>query len=365
MEPIQIGIIGCGGIAQAKHIPNLLKIPGARIAALADVRGKDVLEEVVARFALRDTACYADYRELLANSAIDAVHVCTPNGSHAAITIEALAAGKHVLCEKPMATNTADAKRMVDAAAQSGKTLSICSNNRFTPAMWALKGLCAQGELGDIYFAKAHCVRRRGVPTWGQFLDVESQGGGPVIDLGVHALDLALWMMDNYKPKLVLGRTFDHIGKQGSAANPYGNWDPAEFTVEDSGFGMVVMENGATIYLEATWALNTRDERPVGISLCGTKAGADMTDGLVINTEEHGRLVDKQIVLNPKAIPFYQPKELYGPELELTKWIACLREGTPPVTLPHQMFTVSRIIDGFYQSARTGCPVILSEGDGI
>lgn len=353
-----MGLIGCGGIARAKHIPNLKKKDGARIAAISDTRGEAYLQALCAQMGLEGVACRADYRQILADPTVEAVHICTPNASHAKLTIEALEAGKHVMCEKPMATDLAQAQAMVDAAERSGKKLTICANNRFTPAMWYLKGACARGELGEVYFAKAHCVRRRGVPTWGEFLDREKQGGGPVLDLGTHALDLALWMMDNYRPRRVTGRTFHKLGALGSPANPYGDWDPAVFTVEDSGFAMIEMENGAVIWLEASWALNTRDERPVSVTLCGTRAGADVTDGLTINTERAGRLVDEQIVLEPRTIPFYEPTGgAYGPELEIAQWIDALRTGADPVVRPEEMLTVQKIIRAVYDSSQRGEPI--------
>lgn len=357
-RPVRVGIIGCGGIARAKHIPNLKKKAGAHIAAVSDVRGEDYLRAVCAETGLADVQPCADYRQILADPTIEAVHICTPNSSHAKLSIEALEAGKHVMCEKPMATDLAQAQAMLCAAEKSGKKLTICANNRFTPAMWYLKGACTRGELGEIYLAKAHCVRRRGVPTWGEFLDREKQGGGPVLDLGTHALDLALWMMDNYRPRRVTGKTFYKLGPMGSPANPYGDWDPAGFTVEDSGFAMIEMESGATIFLEASWALNTRDERPVSVTLCGTKAGADVTDGLVINTERDGRLVDEKIVLEPRAIPFYEPTGgVYGPQLEISQWIDAIRNDTQPVVRPREMYTVQTIIRAIYDSSESGEPI--------
>src|SRR5690606_5947789 len=146
----------------------------------------------------------------------------------------ALEAGKHVMCEKPMAKTAEGAERMLEAAERTGKKLSIGYQNRFRADSQFLKQAIDNGELGEIYFAKAHAIRRRAVPTWGVFLDEEAQGGGPLIDIGTHALDLALWMMNNYKPKAVLGRTYHKLSQRENAANAWGPWDPKQFTVEDS-----------------------------------------------------------------------------------------------------------------------------------
>ncbi|EXX87364.1 oxidoreductase, partial [Paenibacillus darwinianus] len=176
-----------------------------------------------------------------------------------------------VMCEKPMAKTAADARRMLEAAERTGRKLAIGYQNRYRPDTRYLKDACANDELGEIYFAKAHAIRRRAVPTWGVFLDEEKQGGGPLIDIGTHALDLALWLMDNYKPKVVLGRAYHKLSQTENAANAWGPWDPKQFTVEDSAFAMITMENGASIVLESSWALNTLevDEAKVTMKTCG------------------------------------------------------------------------------------------------
>ena len=125
------------------------------------------------------------------------VHVLTPNRDHSYITVDALEAGKHVMCEKPMAINTAEAQKMIDAAKRTGKKLTIGYQNRFRPDSRYHKQVCEEGDLGEIYYARAQAIRRRAVPTWGVFLDEEKQGGGPLIDIGTHALDLTLWTMNN------------------------------------------------------------------------------------------------------------------------------------------------------------------------
>jgi predicted dehydrogenase len=165
---------------------------------------------------------------------------------------------------------------MLDAAHETGKKLTIGYQNRFREDSLFMKSLCESGDLGEIYFAKAFATRRRGVPTWGVFMDKEKQGGGPLIDLATHALDLTLWMMQNYEPVTVLGSTFDKLARIGSPANIMGPWDPAKYEVEDSAFGLVKFKNGATVMVEASWALNMIVSNEAMTLLCGTKGGADM-----------------------------------------------------------------------------------------
>lgn len=358
MKKIGIGIVGCGGIANAKHIPNLLKDDRVEIRGICESFVPERAAEAREKFALSACGICEDIGELLSRADIDVIHICTPNQGHAPLTIRALEAGKHVLCEKPMATNVAEAEDMVAAAKRTGKKLTIAANNRFRADSWYLKQLCREGALGEIYYAKAHSLRRRGAPAWGSFFSMEAQGGGPVIDLGTHSLDLALWMMDDYAPRTVFGKTYNHLGKRTSPANPYGNWRAEDFEVEDFGVGMIAMESGATVLLEASWLLNSRDEgRSAKVTLCGTKAGADMEDGLTINGEENGRVYDRKIVLDPPTIPFYGIQDAYGPALEIRTWIDAVANDTDPVVLPEQMLVVMKIVEAIYRSAEAGQPV--------
>lgn len=219
---LKVGIIGCGGIANGKHMPSLLKAEQAEMVAFCDI----VLEKAEAaakEFGGENASVYTNYVELLQDKSIDVIHVCTPNISHAEISIAAMEAGKHVMCEKPMAKTTAEAKSMIEAAERTGKKLTIGYQNRFRKDSDYLHQVCENGELGDIYYAKAKAIRRRAVPTWGVFLDEEAQGGGPLIDIGTHALDLTLWMMDNYKPKYVVGNSYHKLAKKENAANAWGS----------------------------------------------------------------------------------------------------------------------------------------------
>ena len=247
----RVGIIGCGGIANNKHMPSLSKVPNCEMVAFCDIVVERA-ELAAKKFGTEDAKVYEDYKELLKDESIDVVHVCTPNRSHSFITVDALEAGKHVMCEKPMAINSVEAKKMLDASVRTGKLLSIGYQNRFRGDSLYMKSESEAGTFGDIYFAKANAIRRRAVPTWGVFLNEYEQGGGPLIDIGTHALDLTLWVMDNYKPKYCVGTTYHKLNKDTDQGNDWGNWDPDAFSVEDSAFGFVVMENGATIVLESS-----------------------------------------------------------------------------------------------------------------
>ena len=355
----RIGIIGCSGIANGKHMPSLSKLPNVEMVAFCDITHERAIA-AAEQYGTADAATYTDYRELLADPSIDIVHVCTPNDSHADISIAALEAGKHVMCEKPMAKTAADAKRMVEAAKRTGKKLTIGYNNRFRLDSLHLKKLCDDGQLGDIYYAKAHAIRRRAVPTWGVFLDGDKQGGGPLIDIGTHALDLTLWMMNNYKPKVVLGSAFHKLSSRPDAANAWGSWDPEKFNVEDSAFGMIKMEDGATIVLESSWALNSLDIDEAKCTLCGTEAGADMKGGLRLNYEKDGSLYKSEVDLTADGAAFYAAAREEGPDLEMRLWIKAIEEDTTPIVTPEQAYIVSVILEAIYESARTGAAVDLT-----
>ena len=353
-KTLRIGIIGCGGIANGKHMPALRQIPGVEMVAFCDIEiGK--AEAAKKAFGTADAKTYADYKELLKDESIDVVHVCTPNRSHSFITVDALHAGKHVMCEKPMAINSAEAKKMLDAAKESGKKLTIGYQNRQRTDSQYLKKECMDGTFGDIYYAKAQAVRRRGVPTWGVFLDEYEQGGGPLIDIGTHSLDLTLWMMDNYKPKYCVGSVFHKLNNDTNQGNGWANWDPAKFTVEDSAFGFIVMENGATIMLESSWALNTLEVREALTAFCGTKAGADMLDGVRINGIRKNMQYVLRPTLQPQGADFYEGVNGADPSVaEAAQWISAILNDTDPCVLPEQAYTVTRILEGIYTSAKTG-----------
>lgn len=357
---IKVGIIGCGGIANGKHMPALKKVEDVEMVAFCDIIAERA-EKAAKEYGTADAKVYEDYKELLKDKSIDVVHVCTPNKEHSFITIDALEAGKHVMCEKPMAKTYAEAKAMLEAAKRTGKKLSIGYQNRQTPEVQYLKKACDNGELGEIYFAKAHAIRRRAVPTWGVFLNEEEQGGGPLIDIGTHALDITLWTMNNYKPKMVVGKTYRKLADQTETANAWGDWDPEKYTVEDSAFGFIVMENGATIILESSWALNTLDVKEAKCSLCGTKGGADMNDGLRLNGVKYGKMYTEKPELRAGGVDFYDGASENPAEREAKLWIDAVKNDKDPVVLPEQALVVTKILEAIYESEKTGKPVYFND----
>ena len=365
---LQIGIIGCGGIANGKHLPALRKLPQlCELTAFCDIIPERA-EKACREYGAEGAKTYTDYRELLKDDSIDVVHVLTPNVLHAPITVAALEAGKHVMCEKPMASTSADAQAMLNAWKKSGKKFTIGYQNRFRPEVQALYQACRKGELGEIYSAKALATRRRAVPTWGVFPNKALQGGGPLIDIGTHALDLTLWMMDNYKPKSVMGSVFYKLGRlpQATQGNAFGPWDPETYEVEDSAFGMIRMEDGSTINLEASWALNYLDSREASTTLCGTLAGAEIRSGmsyssdeLIYNRGNNGILTEERMV-GGGGVAFFEGATGDPGYAEAKQWLLSILEDTEPLVNPQQAFVVTQILEAIYRSGETGQEVQLA-----
>jgi predicted dehydrogenase len=354
-----IGVVGCGGIAQNKHLPALAKLADrCELVAFCDI-DEAKAAKAAAQFGVPGAAVTTDYRQLLAIGGLDAVHVLTPNSSHAPIAIAAFQAGKHVLVEKPMAATAADAQAMVAAAEKAGKKFTVGYQNRWRSEMQTLKGFCREGRLGEIYFAKAHAIRRKAVPTWGVFQDKAQQGGGPLIDIGTHALDLTLWMMDNWRPESVTGSVYAKLGDQ-TDGNLWGPWDPKKYEVEDSAFGFIRMANGATVYLEASWILNMIKPREAATTLCGTSGGAEILDDgrLVLNRAAHGALLEETISQGSGAA-YFDGVSLQAGDLEARDWLDALQHGKESLVQPRQSLVVTQILEAVYRSAASGQTVRL------
>ncbi|MCR5042230.1 MAG: Gfo/Idh/MocA family oxidoreductase [Clostridia bacterium] len=358
MSKLKIGIIGCGGIANGKHMPALKELGDmCEMVAFCDIVEQKAVD-AAKKYGAEGAKTYVDYKELLADDSIDVVHVCTPNREHSFITVDALEAGKHVYCEKPMAKSYAEAKKMYDAAERTGKKLTIGYQNRQHGQHQYAKTVCDAGEIGEVYFAEAFAIRRRAVPTWGVFLNEEEQGGGPLIDIGTHALDLTLWMMNNYKPKLVVGNTFFKLREGKGSANAWGDWDTDKFTVEDSAFGYIRMENGAVIMLKSSWALNYADPAEACYIICGDKGGIDSRGDLKINFVKNGRQVLELPSMSAGGAAYFAGKGSDTDVNDMYQWLNAVITDTDPCVLPYQALCVSQILEAIYTSAKTGEPVV-------
>lgn len=353
---VTVGIIGCGGIANGKHMPSLKTVPNVRMVAFCDLIIERA-EKAAREFGVPGAKVCTDYRELLADPSIEVVHVLTPNREHAQISIDALYAGKHVMCEKPMAKTAADAKRMLDAAKATGKKLTIGYQTRQFPAAHYAKAHIESGALGEIYYANAYALRRRATPNWGSFLDEEEQGGGPIIDIATHALDLTLYLMNNYEPKVVLGKTHKKL-EHPEEGNAWGDNGVSTTPLEEAACALIIMKNGATVMLETSWALNIDDPLEASCRLSGSRGGLAIRKGeLTLNSVEHGRLSKTTVDTKQGGVAFYSGASSDPSATEAYQWIRSVIDDTQPTVLPEQAYVVSQILEAIYTSSKTGQPV--------
>jgi predicted dehydrogenase len=348
---IGIGIIGFGGIAQGVHAPGYRKIADeCEIVAVADIDPKRLDQARGEKWSI--AAAYEDYRDLLALPEIDAVSVCTPNYIHMQPTIDAFAAGKHVLCEKPMAMNAGEAKRMITAARAADRKLQIGYNMRFGSGPQMLKRALDAGEFGDVYHARAQAIRRRGVPSWGVFIEKDKQGGGPLIDIGVHITDMTLWLMGHPRPISASGTAVTKFGNREGVLGQWGAWDPKKYTVEDFASAYIRFENGATLSLESSFIANIAKEE-FSTHLFGTGAGAYLnasSNDVTIFREEFGTLTD--------AKPGWLPNVASSHGEEIKVFVKAIREDLDVAALGactgEQGLMVTQIMDAIYRSSELG-----------
>jgi len=340
MDKIKVGVIGCGSIG-VYHIASYHKSGKAEVTAICDINS-DVLEKVKSEYRVKKA--FTDYRKLLDVGDLDAVSICLPNRLHYPVTVEAFDAGKHVLCEKPMAMNTDEALKMIEARDRAGKKLLIGLTQRFRNGSRVLKSHIDAGELGEIYFAKCGYLRRSGIPGMGSWFTTKSEAGaGPIFDIGVHALDLTLWFMDNFRPVSATASSYAKFGPKGKGMGGWGTPVPGgPFDVEDLAAAIVRMENGATVFLEVSWA-GYVGKAEFYSTLLGDKGGADFAS-MRIYTEEQGNFVEKVL--------HFEDNDWYLAEVE--HFIDCIVNDREPITTADQMIGVQKALDAILESAETG-----------
>jgi predicted dehydrogenase len=350
-EKISLGVIGAGNIGNV-HMQTFKRLSSdVHIHAvtdtylpLAEARAK---EHGIGKV-------HATAEALIEDPEIDAVVIGVPNKWHAPLAVRALEAGKHVVLEKPMAISVDAAREIVRAQRKSGKVLMIPHQMRWESVALQVKEQIDKGVLGPIYSAKAGWFRRKGIPGWGTwFTQKEESGGGPLIDIGVHMLDLALHLMGNPKPVSVSGATYAEFGPKRKGIGTWGkpNWDGI-YDVEDLATALIRMEDGSTLTLEVSWAVHMDTENAPFIHLMGSDGGASIrgNKGKLL-TELFDRAID---------VDLKEPEGDEGGRIRLSRhFVECVREGKQPLSSVMTGFTNNLILDAIYESSRTGREVIL------
>lgn len=350
---LKIGVIGVGNIA-ASHIEAYLKNPEVELYAFCDIH-EDRLRYMGEKYGI--TRLYTDRKDMLALSELDAVSVCTWNGGHACCTIDALEAGKHVLCEKPMCISVEEAQAMKAAAEKNGRLLMIGFVRRFGPDMKILRELYKMDYFGDIYYSKVQYLRRNGNPG-GWFGDRARSGGGPLIDLGVHVIDFVRYLKDKPRAVSVYGATFQKLYdrkdiRSKKAYRSSGATDHDICDVEDLATALVRFEDGSVLNVEASFSLNIKNDEGKMI-FCGTKAGASLNPELELYGELDGFMTDVSL----RAETTMNLGNMFRQEID--HFVDCVRDGTECLSPAEDGVEMMRILNAIYESAKTGHEVILN-----
>ena len=355
MAKLKVGIVGVGGIAQT-HMPGWHATEDAEVVAGSDIRDEALQswgrEHGVDRL-------YSDPSDLFDDSEIDIVDVCTPNSYHAPLAIAALNAGKHVICEKPLAPTPGEIRQMIEARDRAGKLLMTAQHFRYQGSSMALKAEIDSGVLGDVYHARSWMLRRGGAPTGAGFILKQHSGGGPCIDIGVHILDLTLWFMGNPRPVAVSGVARSELAKQEGAFTSWGrNLLPDEYDVEDFAAAFVRFETGATLILEVSWLLHhdTQGE-DMQMWLYGTKAGLHWPQCEILESN-----LETRQFYNRTLKLMYDGLEPHAQEC--VAFAAAIANGAPSPVPAEQSLQVMGILDGIYRSQQAGGEVRLDDACG-
>lgn len=352
MDKIRIGLVGCGGMGNGAHMPAYLKDDRVEVVAFCDIVEARAIK---AKETFNPKAkTYVDFNDLIADENVDAVDICTPNYWHSRIAVAALNAGKHVFSEKPDAVSPEEVLKMKEASEKSGKVLMVMRNNRFVNASKYAKSYIEQGKAGDLYAGRCGWIRRRGIPgKGGWFTTKELSGGGPLIDLGVHMIDLAIWLMGNPTPVAVSGCTYCKFAETDISNSEHSNFGEKQtegiFNVEDLSMGFIRFDNGACLQIEFSWASNIESETHF-VELRGTQAGLTWKNGeLKIFSEDNGVLTDLSPIFDKSN----------GHQNNLKHFVDVLLNGDEPIFKPQQGVNMIKILDAIYKSAESGCEVRL------
>jgi predicted dehydrogenase len=349
-DRVRVGVIGCG--AGIFHLEGYAEEPRAEVVAIAGL-DTERCQDLAKRFDIPHV--YRDYAELLAHPNIDAVSIAVPNHLHMPIAVAALESGKHVLVEKPLARNSDEGRRMVEVAQRTERVLAIAFQRRSRHDVELVKNEVEKGNLGRVYHARAYWLRRSGIPGLGSwFTNKEQAGGGPLIDLGVHVLDMALWMMGNPRVTAVSAATYAELGPRGTGQWQGGRFRIAEgatYEVEDFATALLRLEGGGTLQLDASWAGYTGHTDEFGVSLLGSHGGAEIhvKDYAQTGTLKlFGEIDGVPTVTEPRLVP------RKGHGVIIGRFFDSILTGVPADPSGEEGLQRVRLIEAIYRSAAEG-----------
>lgn len=355
---VRVGIIGCGGIAQGAHIPGYKNIKNAEVVALCDILPEKM--EQAEKKLKKQMSKYTDYKEMIEKEKLDMVDICTPNYLHADIAIYALEHGLNAFSEKP---DTISVQRVLDmkrAQEESGRHLMVMRNNRYWPSSKELKRMINDGEFGEIYTGRCGWIRRRGIPGKGGWFTTKAlSGGGPLIDLGVHMIDLAIYLMGNPRAVSVSGCTYskfaDNKDKSDSINSTFGvAVKDGTFDVEDLAIGFIKFENGASLQIEFSWASNIKRETTF-VELRGTEKGVKWSNGSY-ELYDGGKSSTLKNAFG-RIGQYTKYSNIHG--ANLAHFVNVIENGEKPDFTIDQGINMIKILMAIYESAETGKEVVL------
>ncbi|WP_239618557.1 Gfo/Idh/MocA family protein [Cohnella mopanensis] len=348
MKQVRVGVIGTGSISEM-HLNSYSSHPGAVIAAICDAnetRARQVAEKYGA------DKTYTDYEELLADPDIDAVSICTWNNTHAPISIAALKAGKHVLVEKPLCRTVEEALEVERTVRSTGKLLQVGVVRRYDDNVQMIREFAANGEFGELYYAKASMIRRHGNPG-GWFADVERSGGGPLIDIGVHVIDLCWYLMGRPKAVTVSANTYKKLGNRSNVQylSHYkaADYDATKNTVEDMANAIIRFENGASLMVDVSYSLHAKQDEGY-VKLYGDKGGFEIDPAIAIVTEKHNTILNIQPQTD--SLAGFQFESAF--RNEINHFVECIVNGATPISPVEDGVEMMKILCAVYESAAKG-----------
>lgn len=335
---LRVGVVGTGRISLDRHIPNYLKSHDVELVAIADPLVSS-LNLAGDRFGIG--ARYYSYKKMIDTEKLDIISICTPNVFHKDMVIYALEHGINVLCEKPLGLNESEIIEMREASIKNNKLLSVGHHYRYMPEVWAAKKIIDSGEIGKPYIVRVQALRNRGIPTWGVFHKKKYQGGGALIDYGIHLLDVALWLTGNRKLIKVNAFSSSHIAKRDDV-NPWGQWNKEEFDVEDHITAQLVFEDNLIMNLEVAWAVNIPETRNT-LSISGIEGGVEVFP-FELFKPKHGMLFN--------CGASYIPGDRVDPgEALISDFINAVKEGRQTRVKLEEVLHLAKVIDSIYENA--------------